>query len=119
MTFSEPLSFLQRITEDLEYADCLDAAAALTDDDSCLRLAYVSAFAMSSYANTIHRIARPFNPLLAETFECNRTSDLGWKSIAEKVLLWLRKNLGGLEQLTVYLIPFKQLHDKIQTQIRT
>jgi len=82
--FSEPLSFLQRLTEDLEYADCLDAAAAL-DDDSCLQLAYVTAFAVSSYASTTERIARPFNPLLGETFECNRTADLGWKSIAEKV----------------------------------
>jgi len=83
--FSEPLSFLQRLTEDLEYANCLDAAAALEGDDSCLRLAYVAAFAVSGYANTTERITRPFNPLLGETFECDRTADLGWKSIAEKV----------------------------------
>jgi len=87
--FSEPLSFLQRLTEDLEYSDCLDAAAALSAQDSCLRLAYVTAFAVSGYANTTERISRPFNPLLGETFECNRIADLGWKSIAEKVRLWL------------------------------
>ena len=87
MGFSEPLSFLQRLTEDLEYADCLDAAAALGDADSCLRLAYVTAFAVSGYANTTDRLARPFNPLLGETFDCNRMADLGWKSIAEKVRL--------------------------------
>jgi len=104
VTFSEPLSFLQRLTEDLEYADCLDAAAALSDNDSCLRLAYVSAFAVSGYANAIDRIARPFNPLLGETFECNRTSDLGWKSVAEKVLLWLigrtmRERIGRTSEI--------------------
>ena len=85
--FSEPLSFLQRLTEDLEYADCLDAAAALDGDDSCLRLAYVLAFAVSGYASTTDRLARPFNPLLGETFDCDRTADLGWRSIAEKVRL--------------------------------
>jgi len=83
--FSEPLSFLQRLTEDLEYADCLDAAAALDDEDSCLRLAYVTAFSVSSYASTTDRVTRPFNPLLGETYECHRTEDLGWKSVAEKV----------------------------------
>jgi len=83
--FSEPLSFLQRLTEDLEYSDCLDAAAALGDDDSCLRLAYVTAFSVSGYANTTERLFRPFNPLLGETYECNRKADLGWRSIAEKV----------------------------------
>jgi len=85
--FSEPLSFLQRLTEELEYADCLDAAAALDDDDSCLRLAYITAFSVSGYASTTDRLYRPFNPLLGETYECNRMADLGWKSIAEKVCL--------------------------------
>ena len=85
--FSEPLSFMQRLTEDLEYAECLDAAAALGDGESCLRLAYVAAFAISAYANTAERIARPFNPLLGETYECDRSADLGWRSVAEKVRL--------------------------------
>lgn len=31
VNFNEPLSFLQRITEDLEYADLLDRAAELSD----------------------------------------------------------------------------------------
>ena len=50
---------------------------------------------MSAYANTADRIARPFNPLLGETYECDRTADLGWKSLAEKVYLfinWLIKH---------------------------
>ncbi|CAF5122468.1 unnamed protein product, partial [Rotaria socialis] len=31
------------------------------------------------------RVNKPFNPLLGETYECDRTEDLGWKSIAEQV----------------------------------
>lgn len=45
----------------------VDAAAA--EQDSSKRIAYVAAFAMSNYSSTSGRIAKPFNPLLAETFE--------------------------------------------------
>lgn len=84
VNFSEPLSFLQRLTEDFEYSDCLDNAAA-NDDDAYLQLAYVAAFTVSSYANTTLRTGKPFNPLLGETYECDRLDDLGWRSFAEQV----------------------------------
>lgn len=84
MNFSEPLSFLQRLTEDFEYSDCLDNAAA-NDDDPFLQLAYLAAFTVSSYANTTLRTGKPFNPLLGETYECDRLDDLGWRSFAEQV----------------------------------
>lgn len=83
VNFSEPLSFLQRLTEDFEYAECLQKAAQCTD--SCEQLAYVAAFTISSYANTTARTGKPFNPLLGETFECDRRDDLGWRSFAEQV----------------------------------
>ena len=83
VNFSEPLSFLQRLTEDFEYAECLNKAATCTD--SCEQLAYVAAFTISSYANTTARTGKPFNPLLGETFECDRREDLGWRSFAEQV----------------------------------
>jgi hypothetical protein len=51
----------------MEYSECLDAAA--EEPDSLKRLAYVAGFAMSNYASTIGRIAKPFNPMLSETFE--------------------------------------------------
>lgn len=51
----------------MEYSECLDAAAA--ERDSLKRLAFVAGFAMSNYASTIGRIAKPFNPMLSETFE--------------------------------------------------
>lgn len=84
MNFSEPLSFLQRLTEDFEYSDCLDNAASY-DDDAFLQMAYVAAFTVSSYANTTLRTGKPFNPLLGETYECDRRDDLGWRSFAEQV----------------------------------
>ncbi|GAA6017217.1 hypothetical protein JCM11491_001856 [Sporobolomyces phaffii] len=65
--FNEPTSMLQRMAEDIEFTECLDAAAA--DRDSSKRIAFVAAFAMSNYSSTIGRIAKPFNPMLSETFE--------------------------------------------------
>ena len=83
VNFNEPLSMLQRITEDLEYAELLHKAAKIKD--SCEQLSYVAAFCASHYATTSVRTGKPFNPLLGETFECDRTDDLGWRSIAEQV----------------------------------
>lgn len=53
--------------EDLEYDACLSVAA--SEQDSLKRIAYVAAFAMSNYSSTLGRIAKPFNPLLSESFE--------------------------------------------------
>lgn len=70
VTFNEPTSLLQRCAEDMEYTDLLETAARRTD--SCERMVYVAAFAASEYASTIGRVAKPFNPLLGETFEYAR-----------------------------------------------
>ena len=83
VNFSEPLSFLQRLTEDFEYSSCLDRAALCSDRFE--QLAYVAAFAISSYATTTVRTGKPFNPLLGETFECDRLDDLGWRAFTEQV----------------------------------
>ena len=53
--------------EDMEYDACLTVAA--EQEDSLKRMAFVGAFAMSNYSSTIGRIAKPFNPLLSQTFE--------------------------------------------------
>ena len=74
---------LQRITEDLEYSYLLDRAA--EKDDICERLAYVAAYAITSYSGTAKRTTKPFNPLLGETFEFDRREDLGWRSLVEQV----------------------------------
>ncbi|XP_028036582.1 oxysterol-binding protein 1 [Bombyx mandarina] len=83
VNFSEPLSMLQRLTEDYEYSSVLDQAAKF--DDPAQQLAYVAAFTVSSYATTACRTNKPFNPLLGETFECDRMADLGWRAISEQV----------------------------------
>ncbi|KAG5679288.1 hypothetical protein PVAND_008867 [Polypedilum vanderplanki] len=83
VNFNEPLSLLQRLTEDFEYAELLDKAAQAKT--TCEQLAYVAAFTISSYSTTANRTGKPFNPLLGETYECDRTDDLGWKCISEQV----------------------------------
>lgn len=47
---------LQRAAEEVEYYNLLDEAARATDPVS--RIAYVAAFAISSYAHTGHRTGR-------------------------------------------------------------
>ncbi|XP_050081426.1 oxysterol-binding protein 1 isoform X5 [Anopheles maculipalpis] len=83
VNFNEPLSMLQRLTEDFEYSDILDKAAQAKD--TCEQLAYVTAFTVSSYSTTSNRTGKPFNPLLGETYECDRSDDLGWRCINEQV----------------------------------
>lgn len=82
VSFNEPTSLLQRVAEDMEYTDLLDTAAERAD--STERLLYVAAFAASEYASTIGRVAKPFNPLLAETYEYARP-DKGYRFFIEQV----------------------------------
>lgn len=90
VNFSEPLSFLQRLTEDFEYADCLDNAARV---DQWEQMCYIAAFTISSYSSTTTRTGKPFNPLLGETYEFDRMDDLGWKSITEQASVTTIKSL--------------------------
>ncbi|KAI0791876.1 Oxysterol-binding protein-domain-containing protein [Abortiporus biennis] len=80
--FNEPTSMLQRMAEDMEFSECLDAAAA--EKDPHRRIAFVAAFAMSNYSSTIGRIAKPFNPMLSETFEYVRM-DKEYRYMSEQV----------------------------------
>ncbi|KAF3768869.1 hypothetical protein M406DRAFT_273366 [Cryphonectria parasitica EP155] len=82
VTFNEPTSLLYRCGEDMEYADLLDLAA--DRSDSIERLLYIAAFAASEYASTIGRVAKPFNPLLGETFEYVRP-DKNYRFFIEQV----------------------------------
>lgn len=83
VSFNECTNLLQRSAEDMEYTDILDKACKYPDDGS-LRAAYVTAFAASSYSSTINRIAKPFNPILGETYEYARP-DKGYRLFAEQV----------------------------------
>ncbi len=89
--FNEPLSFLQRMTEYMEYAKLLRIAS--EHDDPVERMIYVAGnvrsvlcgryeilidlivcigFAVSALASNWERLGKPFNPLLGETFELER-----------------------------------------------
>lgn len=83
VSFNECTNLLQRSAEDMEYTDLLDKAASAVDDPG-LRMVYVAAYAASSYSSTIDRIAKPFNPLLGETFEYCRP-DRGYRLFSEQV----------------------------------
>lgn len=84
VNFNEPLSMLQRLTEDLEYHELLDRAAKC--ESSLEQLCYVAAFTVSSYSTTVFRTSKPFNPLLGETFELDRLEENGYRSLCEQVL---------------------------------
>ncbi|OXU27248.1 oxysterol-binding protein-related protein 2 isoform X3 [Nasonia vitripennis] len=68
--FNEPLSFLQRVAEYMEYAKLLKQAS--LESNPVARLQYVSAFAVSALASNWERLGKPFNPLLGETYELQR-----------------------------------------------
>ncbi|RKU44401.1 hypothetical protein DL546_005637 [Coniochaeta pulveracea] len=86
---NEPTSLLQRVAEQLEYADLLTRAASMTSPRD--RLLYVTAFAVSQFSNSRAKeraIRKPFNPLLGETFELLRTENEvpgGFRLLVEKV----------------------------------
>uniref|UniRef100_A0A3B3WHQ4 Oxysterol-binding protein n=1 Tax=Poecilia mexicana TaxID=48701 RepID=A0A3B3WHQ4_9TELE len=83
VNFNEPLSMLQRLSEDLEYYELLDKAAKC--QSSLEQMCYVAAFTVSSYSTTVHRTGKPFNPLLGETFELDRFRESGYRSLCEQV----------------------------------
>ncbi|XP_038559039.1 oxysterol-binding protein 2-like isoform X1 [Micropterus salmoides] len=83
VNFNEPLSMLQRLTEDLEYHELLDKAARC--DSSLEQMCLIAAFSVSSYSTTVHRTAKPFNPLLGETYELDRLEEFGYRSLCEQV----------------------------------
>ena len=83
---NEPLSLLQRASEQLEYSHLLDSAANPSQSTN-MRLLYISAFAISNLSSSRIKersTRKPFNPMLGETFELVR-EDRGFRFVAEKV----------------------------------
>lgn len=72
--FNEPLSFVQRVMEDIEYSDVLDRASQTGLQGTAERAALVATFMVSHFAATEGRTNKPFNPLLGETFDLVRHS---------------------------------------------
>ncbi|CAG9855398.1 unnamed protein product [Phyllotreta striolata] len=80
VVFNEPLSFLQRMAEYMEYAHLLRLAS--QQEDPVIRMQYVIGFAVSALASNWERLGKPFNPLLGETYELERKE---FKIICEQV----------------------------------
>lgn len=85
VNFNEPLSFLQRMVEDLVYSDILEKAARC--ETTMEELAHLAGFAISPFAAVAlpTRMNKCFNPLLGETYECDRRAEYGWRCILEQV----------------------------------
>lgn len=79
----EPLSFLQRLAECLEYSSLLDQAALATT--TVERFHYLTAFVVSTLSNHLERMSKPFNPLLGETYELKMGGQAPFHYIAEQV----------------------------------
>lgn len=87
VTSNEPTSALQRLAEQLEYSELLDAATQVPSETG-ERLIYMAAFAISAFSNARSKeraVRKPFNPMLGETFELVR-EDKGFRFVAEKVI---------------------------------
>ncbi|CAG9534042.1 unnamed protein product [Cercopithifilaria johnstoni] len=83
VVFNEPLSFLQRLAEYMDYAELLEKASNCID--AIERFEYVAAFIVSSLSCNYMRLSKPFNPLWFETFELDRSEESGYRFIAEQV----------------------------------
>lgn len=107
VVFNEPLTFLQRMCEYMEYARLLREAS--EQDDAVERMKYVAGrclsthsitlltmnqlelyvsmfsvgFAVSALASNWERLGKPFNPLLGETYEYKNSE---FRVICEQVI---------------------------------
>ncbi|KFD53064.1 hypothetical protein M513_05978, partial [Trichuris suis] len=70
IVFNEPLSFLQRLTEYMEYSTLLSSIAA--EEDPVKRIEKVAAFAVSALSSNHGRLRKPFNPILGETYQLDK-----------------------------------------------
>lgn len=81
--YNEPLTMTERAAEELESVHLLDKAVA--SKSSLERIKYIATWAMSAYHATFERPGKPFNSLLGETFEWDRTEDMGYRFFSEQV----------------------------------
>ena len=79
---NEPLSTLQKLCENFQYADLLNKAA--NEPNPYMRLAYVSCFNIGGLTMNIHRAKKLFNPILFETYEYI-DNKLNYRFFAEQV----------------------------------
>lgn len=79
--WNEPISFLQRCSEYMNYAHLLRVASSTSSGPED-RLKWVATFAVSALASNLGRLSKPFNPLLGETYQLQRD---GFRILSEQV----------------------------------
>ena len=74
------------------YVDMLEKAASC--DSSLEELAYLAIYSCSVYGTTAvsARVGKPFNPMLGETYECDRRAECGWRVFMEQVCCQQEEN---------------------------
>ncbi|CAF0743305.1 unnamed protein product [Adineta ricciae] len=83
VVWNEPLSFIQRVAECLEYSSLLDSAA--STETLIDRWHLLTAFVVSTLSTHLERMSKPFNPLLGETYELKMEGDTSFHYISEQV----------------------------------
>lgn len=85
VVFNEPLTMLQRSCESIQYTHLLKMAD--QSEDPVERMEYICAFVIAGLSSNCHRIIKPFNPLLYETYEIDHQLDDGSivKGVAQQV----------------------------------
>ena len=78
---NEPISMLQKIGEVSKNCSIMDLAVQEKTDDF-RRMALISIFFVSQYAEVYLRVRKPFNPILGETYEIIQP---GYRYICEQV----------------------------------
>jgi hypothetical protein len=79
---NEPISMLQKLCENFQYASLLNKAA--YEDNPYKRLAYSTCFCIGGFSMNIYRAKKFFNPILYETFEYI-DNDLNYRYFSEQV----------------------------------
>ena len=79
---NEPISMLQKLCENFQYAEVLNKAA--YEDNPFIRLAYSTCFCIGGFSMNIYRAKKFFNSILYETFEYV-DNDLNYRYFAEQV----------------------------------
>ncbi|GIX85358.1 oxysterol-binding protein-related protein 1 [Caerostris extrusa] len=83
VVFNEPLSFLQRLCENVEYSYLLEKAN--MSDNPVERMEYVASFTAACISSNWERLGKPFNPLLGETYELISKEGEGFRMMTEQV----------------------------------
>lgn len=85
VVFNEPLTMLQRACEGIQYSHYLQLAD--QSDDPIERMELICAFLIASLSVNCHRIIKPFNPLLYETYEYDHELEDGShvKAVSQQV----------------------------------